>query len=102
MELEDPGGMDVEDLPVDESNLFVEKFPGAAEIFRASATFMDRFDQDPYSMERTNNVFYPFASRSKWELASYLLRSNLSMASIDKYLSLTLVRPVIYSINDPK
>lgn len=95
VELEDPGGMDVEDPPVDEHNFFIEKFPGAAEIFGASATFMDRFDQDPYSMERTDNIFYPFASRSEWELASYLLRSNLSMASLDKYLSLTLVRPAI-------
>lgn len=104
VEPEGRSGMDVEDPPADNSerNFFIEKFPGAAEIFGASATFMDQFDQDPYSVERTNNVFYPFASRSEWELASYLLHSNLSMASIDKYLSLTLVCPASYSTNEPK
>lgn len=98
VELEGFGGMDVEDSPVDEFKFFVEKFAGAAETFGASATFMDQFDQDPYSMERVKNVFYPFASRSEWELASYFLCSSLSMASIDKYLSLTLVCPAIYSL----
>lgn len=101
VEPEDLGGLDVENPPVDERNFFVEKFPGAAEIFGASATFMDQFDQDPYSMERINNIFYPFASRSEWELASYLLRSDLSMASLDKYLSLTLVRPTIIQYMSP-
>jgi hypothetical protein len=37
------------------------------------------------------NLYYPFASRDEWELAAFLLRSDLSLASIDSFLSLKLV-----------
>lgn len=69
----------------------VELFDGAAETYGAGTTFMDDFDQDQYAQQRSHNLYYPFASREEWELASFLLRSNLSMASIDKFLSLALV-----------
>ncbi|KAF9455154.1 hypothetical protein BDZ94DRAFT_1180573, partial [Collybia nuda] len=52
---------------------------------------MDQFDEDQYTSERIHNLYYPFASRSEWEFGSFLLLSNLSIASIDKLLSLSLV-----------
>jgi hypothetical protein len=52
---------------------------------------MDEFDRDQYAGERIKNLYYPFASRDEWEFAAYLLRSDLSMASIDSLLSLNLV-----------
>lgn len=54
-------------------------------------TFMDGFDADTHAEERRSNTFYPFASRGDWELASWLYNSGLSMAEIDKFLSLEFV-----------
>jgi hypothetical protein len=77
---------------------FVERFEGAAEEFGPGSTFMDNFDKDTYAYERVYNLYYPFASRNEWELASFLLRSNLSMALVNKFLSLNLVSLRILSI----
>lgn len=55
-------------------------------------TFMDKFDKDKHAAKRSSNLYYPFSTRSEWELAAFLLRSNLSMASIDEFLKLDLVR----------
>jgi hypothetical protein len=52
---------------------------------------MDRFDADQHAELRKANIFYPFASRQDWEVASWLLRSDISMAAIDDFLSLELV-----------
>jgi hypothetical protein len=92
MEPEEPGDMDVEEQNNPKGH-FVEKFQGAGAIFGAGETFMDQFNRDRFAQERAENVYYAFASRSEWELASFLARSSLSMAAIDKFLSLTLVRP---------
>ena len=52
---------------------------------------MDEFDRDDHATMREENLYYPWASRQEWELASFLLRSSLSMAAIDQFLSLDLV-----------
>jgi hypothetical protein len=71
---------------------FIDTHPNAAKVYRTDGrTFMDNFDQDTHTEKRIDNVYYPFASRSEWELASFLLGSNLSMTAIDKFLSLDLV-----------
>ena len=75
-----------------DDGVFVEEYEGAAKDYGTGTTFMDEFDGDQYSGERIQNLYYPFASRNKWELAAFLLRSDLSMASIDSFLSLNLVR----------
>ena len=72
--------------------VFVEEYEGAAKEYGTGTTFMDEFDRDQFVGERINNLYYPFASRNEWELASFLLNSDLSMASIDSFLSLNLVR----------
>lgn len=79
------------DLSMDNSGLIVDEYEGAAEEYGTGTTFMDEFDCDQYAGERINNLYYPFASRDEWELAAFLLRSDLSMASIDSLLSLNLV-----------
>ncbi|KAG2344282.1 hypothetical protein BDR05DRAFT_860035, partial [Suillus weaverae] len=55
-------------------------------------TFMDQFNEDEYAAEREQNQYFPFASKPDWEMASYILRSDLSMAEIDKYLNLEFMR----------
>jgi hypothetical protein len=69
----------------------VEDFPGASQIYPGGRTFMDEFFSDQYEL-RKENLFYPFASQQDWQVASWLLRSRLSMAAIDSFLSLDLVR----------
>jgi hypothetical protein len=70
---------------------FVEQYPGAAETYGRAETFMDRFNADTYAGERVHNLYYPFASRQELQVASFLLRSKLSMSDIDEYLSLEMV-----------
>jgi hypothetical protein len=69
----------------------VEEFHGAAQTFGKGLTFMDKFHMDQFADKRKSNLYYPFASREEWDLASFLLRSSLSMADIDVFLSLTMV-----------
>lgn len=70
---------------------FIEEYEGSAKEYGTSTTFMEEFDRDRYAGERVENLYYPFASRDEWEFAAFLLRSDLSMASIDSLLSLDLV-----------
>ena len=72
-----------------DGKLFVEEYEGAAKEY--SMTFMDEFDHDQYAGERIENLYYLFTSRDEWDFAAFLLRSDLSMASIDLFLSLNLV-----------
>lgn len=95
--------MDVDDVPIEPDNPevddgltgdghFVENYPGAAKVHTTSGmTFMKQFDVDEFAEERTQNLYYPFASRAEWELAAFLLRSDLSIAALDTFLSLSLV-----------
>ena len=54
---------------------------------------MDQFHNDRYSEFRTSNIYYPFAGKDQWELASFLLSSGLSMSKIDEFLCLKTVPP---------
>ena len=70
----------------------IDEYSGSAMVFGSGRNFMDKFDADQFSSERMEQPYYPFASRDEWELASYLLRSSLSMAAIDQLLKLELVK----------
>lgn len=72
----------------------IEEFEGASRSFPGGKTFMDQFFSDEHRESRKNNLFYPFASSQDWQIASWLLRSRLSMAAIDDFLSLDLVSHV--------
>jgi hypothetical protein len=68
-----------------------EEYVGASQEFGTGLTFMDGFDLDEFSDHRRKNLYYPFATKGDWEMASFLLRSGLSMAKIDDLLKLQLV-----------
>jgi hypothetical protein len=74
----------------------IEVFEGASKTYGNGTTFMAQFDYDRFANERTANLYYPFASREEWELASFLLCSSLSMHAIDTFLSSDLVRLEFY------
>jgi len=69
----------------------INYFPGATQTYNGGSTFIDKFDTDEFSNQRTSNIYYPFASRGDWKLGSWLLHSGLSMGAIDAFLSLSLV-----------
>jgi hypothetical protein len=73
------------------SEYFVEAYPNASQVYGRGKTFMDVFDADVCAENRRDNLYYPFASRQEWQMASFLLRSSLSMAAIDEFLSIDLV-----------
>ena len=69
----------------------INYFPGAAQTYNGGSTFINKFDTDEFSNQRTSNIYYPFASRGDWKLGSWLLHSGLSMGAINAFLSLSLV-----------
>ena len=73
------------------SEYCVEAHPNASQVYGRGETFMDVFDADVCAENRRDNLYYPFTSRKEWQMASFLLRSSLSMAAIDEFLSLELV-----------
>ncbi|KAG0705985.1 hypothetical protein DFH29DRAFT_799255 [Suillus ampliporus] len=71
----------------------VEVYEGAGTCYAGDGvTFLDLFDSDEYAECRKENLFYPFASKEEWEVADFLLRSPLSMAAINQFLELPMVR----------
>ena len=74
------------------SSHYIE-FPGAVKMYGRAATFMDRFHNNQYSEFRSSNVYYLFAGKDEWELASFLLSSGLSMSKINEFLRLKMVTP---------
>ncbi|KAI6004772.1 hypothetical protein EDD15DRAFT_2155216 [Pisolithus albus] len=74
--------------------LVTDYYPGAARVVHQHGTkFMDAFDQDRFAKtHNTENLYYPFVDRPEWELADFLVTSDLSMAAIDRFLSLPLIR----------
>lgn len=73
------------------ASFHVDEYPNAAKVFDYGGTYMDKFDRDSYAQHRKDHLYYPFASRDEWEVASFLLRSQLSMGAIDRFLKLELV-----------
>ena len=52
---------------------------------------MDHFNDDKHSGLRVENIYYPFAGKDEWELASFLHSSGLLMRKINDFLKLKLV-----------
>ncbi|KIK17531.1 hypothetical protein PISMIDRAFT_111211 [Pisolithus microcarpus 441] len=74
-----------------------EQFEGAAIIYRIGDTFLRCFDMDRHALHRQTNMYYPFANLGDWEMANFLLQSNLSMREIDSYLSLSMTKKMLLS-----
>ncbi|KAF8800937.1 hypothetical protein BYT27DRAFT_7227077 [Phlegmacium glaucopus] len=51
---------------------------------------------------RKGHLYYPFTLRDEWELASFLLCSRLSMAAVDHFLKLKLVKNIGLSFHTTK
>ena len=81
------------DRPVHQSTQYIrEDFPGGGGFAVQGTTFMEQFDKDLHSRERSKNPYYPFASRQEWQLGYFLLSSRMSLALINEFLRLDLVR----------
>ncbi|KAG2122771.1 hypothetical protein DEU56DRAFT_873558 [Suillus clintonianus] len=84
------------------SGEFIDVFPGSAEVYEGGYTFLGLFDEDKNSVYRVNNPYYPFSGRKDWEVASWLLRSGLSMGKIDSFLSLDMIKALPLSFCSAK
>ena len=82
--------------PFPEAPSNVEYYPGVSSTYGQGTTFISEFFNDKYAHLRHKNIFYPFASQEDWQLGLWLLRSGLSMAAIDSFLSLELVSTCIH------
>ncbi|KAF9521661.1 hypothetical protein CPB83DRAFT_900428 [Crepidotus variabilis] len=71
----------------------IEKHPNSSNIDhnRRGKTFMNVFKEDEHHSKRKTNTYYPFASQLEWQLASFLLKSSLSMAALDEFLKLDIM-----------
>ena len=65
--------------------------PNTPSIFGSGSGFTDTFNADHHAEKRRGNLYYPFASKEEWGLASWLLCSGLSMRAIDDFLTLPIV-----------
>jgi hypothetical protein len=75
-----------------------EYFLGASKVFSKGDTYMDLFNENDHTDAQEMNLYYPFASHPEWELASFLLKLDLSRGMIDEFLKLQLVN-ITYSIS---
>jgi len=73
-----------------------EFFLGSSKVFGNGETYLDLFNEDEYADARQTNLHYPFASQPEWELASFLLKSDMSRVAVDQFLKLQLVSNAIY------
>ncbi|KAI6012163.1 hypothetical protein PISMIDRAFT_115185, partial [Pisolithus microcarpus 441] len=80
----------------------VEYFPGASQSYPGRRTTMDQFFSDKNGQFHKENLFYPFTSPEDWQIASWLLHSHLSMAAIDGFLSLDLIKQLPLSFQTAK
>jgi hypothetical protein len=71
--------------------IYTELYHGASYTFGQGETYMKLFDEDEHAEKRKTNLYYPFASQPEWELASFLLKSGLSMGMMDEFLKLQMV-----------
>jgi hypothetical protein len=78
--------------PEEKMNPFnIKKHHTSGSLYGRGDTFMDQCNKDRFHEMRKGDLYYPFMSRDEWELASFLLRSPLSMAAVDSFLKLKLV-----------
>ncbi|KAG1887061.1 hypothetical protein F4604DRAFT_1675107 [Suillus subluteus] len=87
------------DLPLSNE----EWYEGAAKCYSQDGiTFLDLFNANEHAEYRKENLFYPFTSREEWEVTDFLLRSALSMAAIDKFLQLSMIKRLRLLFNNAK
>ncbi|KAG1842818.1 hypothetical protein C8R48DRAFT_780930 [Suillus tomentosus] len=93
-----------DEIPVEEEMPaeVTDYFPGAAKTYGMGYMFLSLFNTDENSVYRKTNLYYPFSCKQDWEIASWLLRSGLSMGKIDSFLSLEMIRDLPLSFRSAK
>ncbi|KAI6036728.1 hypothetical protein BKA83DRAFT_4120416 [Pisolithus microcarpus] len=90
-------GSDLLPADIEAASMSVEVYLGAAVSYVSGLTFMDKFFADKYGELCKENIFYPFTSQEDWQITSWLLHSCLSMAAINSFLSLELIKRLMLS-----
>ncbi|KAG1842143.1 hypothetical protein F4604DRAFT_1597641 [Suillus subluteus] len=98
------GGSGEDDRQVDEpTDLgFTDWYPEPPQTYGRGYTFLNLFHSDENSVYRVANHYYPFSGQKEWEVALWLLRSGLSMAKIDSFLSLEMIKSLPLSFRSAK
>ena len=88
---EDPGISNVS-----ATNIYIDKFPGAAEIMGIGPNmYTQRLEADEHiESRRIAGPWYPFAGKMDWELAKWLNSSHLSVDKVDEFLRLDYVSSI--------
>ncbi|KIK18553.1 hypothetical protein PISMIDRAFT_109244, partial [Pisolithus microcarpus 441] len=77
--------------------------PNQGQCLKGGLNHLQRMDQDEFTpIQDSENVYYPFASESKWELANWLASSILSQKDINAYLHLQRTKDLAVSFNTAK
>ncbi|KAI6014080.1 hypothetical protein PISMIDRAFT_110851 [Pisolithus microcarpus 441] len=77
--------------------------PNQGQCLKGGLNHLQRMDQDEFAPIRdSENVYYPFASESEWELANWLASGVLSQKDIDAYLHLQRTKDLAVSFNTAK
>ncbi|KAG2084572.1 uncharacterized protein F5147DRAFT_782430 [Suillus discolor] len=71
-------------------------YAGMAKTWGRGTTFIKLFESDTYTEERASNPYFPFTGKQDWEMAAFLLQSDLSMADIDEFLKLEFVSLFVF------
>ncbi|KAG1753541.1 uncharacterized protein EDB91DRAFT_1285700 [Suillus paluster] len=88
---DEASGTPTKDIEEEMHSKVTDCFPGAAETYGMGHTFLGLFNTDENSVYCKTNLYYPFSCKQDWEIASWLLRSGLSMGKIDT-LSLEMIK----------
>ncbi len=74
---------------------FTKKHTAAGNPFGDGHTILDNIRKnDTFASERKENIYYPFASRLDWEVASWLSRLNVSMELTNEFFDLEFVSSI--------
>ncbi|TFK66027.1 hypothetical protein BDN72DRAFT_772601, partial [Pluteus cervinus] len=57
---------------------------------------------DKFKSDKRRNIYHPFRNRDDWQVAVFLLRSDMSMARIDEFLKLSLIQQLELSFTSAK
>ncbi|KAF8132935.1 hypothetical protein EV363DRAFT_1449123 [Boletus edulis] len=84
------------------SRWIVDRHLGAGQLKGDGQTFIARFELDGFSTYRKLNLYYPFSTLQDWQMANFLLTSQLSMRAINDFLSLELIKTLPLSFKSAK
>ncbi|KAI5988373.1 hypothetical protein EDD15DRAFT_2172578, partial [Pisolithus albus] len=97
--INDPSSVSSAHLPSAINNRQRLYYPDPPVSRTGGMNLLQRMEMDQYaSIRNSENVYFPFASRSEWELADWLSSGALSQKEIDAYLRLerNMVLPVSF------